>query len=464
MKNILIFCIFLLTCCIPSRKNDDNIVTLKGKIDNLDSETTYLVDVSDKAGLKVPENIKISLNPNHEFQLTFSLDQPAYYVLGNNTLFLSPGDNLTMAIDYLDKHKATFKGVGSAACTYLKSIPEFEATGYLGKNNENIKENLNEFINDILVPETEKALNTIENLEGVSDKFKELEKARVKSNVVRSIMLYTAGYMRKFIEGYSIANDMDLFRETRKDHIDQTRYLLKKYGNGLAKAQNIILPEFRKILTWVTDTTGVDMPAYEPVTRIDEYRNTERLLQKYARCFTSFPTDLNPNEVLNELEAAKSQMVTEEYALLIDKYVSGFANLRKGLPAFDFTGFDIHNNPYRLSQFKGKYIYIEFSASYCHACIAEYPHFQRLYKEFKNRKDIVFLTVGVDTEKSKWEEHIKTHPHENLTLHVNRNYLTPYKIAFIPRFVVIDKDFTFYDPFASRPSQPETAEMLKNLK
>jgi len=173
---------------------------------------------------------------------------------------------------------------------------------------------------------------------------------------------------------------------------------------------------------------------------------------------------VNPNDVQKELENAKVKMPTPLYRDLIDKSINQYSDIKKGAPVFDFTGFDSNNNPVKLSQFKGKYIYLDFWATWCGPCIKEYPFFQDLYQKFKGGDNIVFISVSTDQDKEKWSQYMKEHVHETISIHVNSSYLSPYKIAFIPRFILINKDFTFLDPFAPRPSQPGTEELLKTLK
>lgn len=457
-----IFLIVITLSCLACNKNS-NEVYLSGQIENFQGEQVVLVDVSDRAGLRMPENIIIDLTPEKTFETKIELEAPAYYQLGDNTLFLSPGDRLNAVIDFADRERSFFSGKGSEANHYLKSIPHPNATGYLGVSNEHVTEDINDFLFEYMIPKAKQANSELEDMKNVTDSFKQLERARIKSNVVRSIMLYTAMYMREFVEDYNFGEDRELFYQMREQHLSAARDILTEYADGLVEADHIILPEFRKIISFFTNSSGEDLPAYEPVLRIDEYRTAETLLQKYARCFTSFPTDLNPNDVLVELEEASSQMTTDLYKQLIDKSVAEYENLKPGLPAFDFTAYDVDGNPYQLSQFKGKYIYIDFWATWCGPCIMQYPHFMELAEAYSNHDEIMFLTISTDHDKDKWVQYMHEHPHDVLSLHAGRLGLEPYKIAFIPRFIMIDKDFRFIDPFAPRPSEPEADEILQRL-
>lgn len=60
-------------------------------------------------------------------------------------------------------------------------------------------------------------------------------------------------------------------------------------------------------------------------------------------------------------------------------------------PAPDFTLADISGKEHKLSDYKGKKVYIKFWASWCGPCLRSLPHTEKLAKE---EKDFVVLTVA----------------------------------------------------------------------
>lgn len=77
-----------------------------------------------------------------------------------------------------------------------------------------------------------------------------------------------------------------------------------------------------------------------------------------------------------------------------------------GSKAPDFTQNDINGKPVSLSDFKGKYVLVEFWASWCSPCRAESPNLLKQYAAFKD-KGFEILGVSVDSDKGKWLEAIK---------------------------------------------------------
>ena len=65
----------------------------------------------------------------------------------------------------------------------------------------------------------------------------------------------------------------------------------------------------------------------------------------------------------------------------------------KAIQAFDFTAMDKDGKTVKLSDFKGKKVYINMWASWCGPCMREIPELEKTYQKLKDNKDIVFLSM-----------------------------------------------------------------------
>ena len=91
-------------------------------------------------------------------------------------------------------------------------------------------------------------------------------------------------------------------------------------------------------------------------------------------------------------EARFAADYSDYYLDLLRKDIALEKKLAIGQPAPDFRLKDLEGNEHSLAEFKGKYVYMEFSASWCGWCKKELPYIKEAYAKLKD-KDIVFVTM-----------------------------------------------------------------------
>lgn len=106
----------------------------------------------------------------------------------------------------------------------------------------------------------------------------------------------------------------------------------------------------------------------------------------------------------------------------------------------DFTLKDIGGNTVKLSDYKGKVVFLDFWASWCPPCRNSIPAIIALHKEFESNKDVVILGINVGERLDTVQEFMQK---ENMTYTillgdnaVSRNY----RVNGIPAFFIIDKE------------------------
>ena len=117
-----------------------------------------------------------------------------------------------------------------------------------------------------------------------------------------------------------------------------------------------------------------------------------------------------------------------------------------GQPAPDFTLKTPEGSDLSLSDLHGKYVVLDFWASWCRPCRASFPEMKKLYAEYKNRH-VEILGVSDDFRKDDW---LKALEEDQLPwLQVIDEFPVPHKpsrvgtlyaIHYLPTLILIDPD------------------------
>lgn len=114
-----------------------------------------------------------------------------------------------------------------------------------------------------------------------------------------------------------------------------------------------------------------------------------------------------------------------------------------GSVAADFTQNDTAGKPVKLSNFRGKYVLLDFWASWCGPCRQENPNVVRVYNKYKD-KNFTVLGVSLDRGREAWLKAIKddglTWTHVSDLKYWNNEAAQQYGVQSIPQNFLLDPE------------------------
>ncbi len=179
-------------------------------------------------------------------------------------------------------------------------------------------------------------------------------------------------------------------------------------------------------------------------TAIDRFIS-RRFNSPVASLVLAFSYDMDPNKdvVLLEkrMELLEGKALQTRYAQGIKQVINNAKVGAVGSKAPDFTQVDTLGKKVTLSQFKGKYVLVDFWASWCGPCRRENPNVVAIYNQFKN-KNFTVLGISLDQDKESWLQAIKADhlawTHVSDLKYFSNEVAQMYHIQSIPQNFLID--------------------------
>ena len=127
-----------------------------------------------------------------------------------------------------------------------------------------------------------------------------------------------------------------------------------------------------------------------------------------------------------------------EYGVKLKEAISSLQKGSPGSTATNFSELDIKGDSLSLLKFRGKYILLDFWASWCKPCRAGNPELVRLYKKYKER-GIEFIGIADDnSNEDKWKLAVEK-DNVNIWRHIlDKRIGNDYAVHTIPLQILID--------------------------
>lgn len=410
----------------------------------------------------------IEVKADGSFQINGHIDIAGDYYLrlekGAIPLYLAPGQDLEVSVDPEDIQNTSFSGSLAEENRFIQKASELskEQSSTVRKYYEAPAEDYLKGMDSLRKAEDKLLEDFLKTNPGMSSEFVESRRILNDFSYYSSLMnyenihsYYTGVDSVELPDGwYGFIDDID---------IDRPEYL------KVPVSLNVINTIINKR---IEENTGLGDEAWGTAELlseqfdyiIDNFENQE-LINHFLYTNLSSYIDSRGTGGAEELtERFYSISTNEQDISSIREKEKEWAPLAEGMPAPAFTLPDIDGNMVSLSDFRGKYVYIDFWATWCGPCKIEIPYLEKMTEEYKD-KNLEIISISVDRDKQAWIDMVTEDQPQWIQLHDSIMINDEYLVKYIPTFVLIDREGKIIDARAHRPSSGDLlTDQLNSLE
>ena len=173
---------------------------------------------------------------------------------------------------------------------------------------------------------------------------------------------------------------------------------------------------------------------------IRENKNVE-VAAYYLRFLSN---DMSLEELVQEFNGLASEVQNSPMAQEVREEIADRQRVRPGQPAPDFDLATPDGSRLALSDLRGKYVVLDFWASWCRPCRASFPEMKQIYAKYKD-KGVEILGITNDSRQEDWLKALEQDQlpwkqviDEFPVRHKPAKVATLYAIPYLPTLILID--------------------------
>ncbi len=454
---------FLAACCLVlTHAYAGGIVKLHGKITNPISDSISVVYQDSWVGYE-PRTVSARLGSDGSFSLSFP-QKHDYSVVSirhgaqGTEIAPLPGDDLLLTLNAANFDSTLhYEGKGAEIANFMaahmlaRSFANFFGSRTQGASGL-APDSFIVRINTSLQKETDFVNN---NGAALPESFKKLWLANFQYGVYDAMLNYPVFHEVQKQHSYSISQ------------FDVTDFPVVQTVPGVFDDNLLDLPYYRQ---YVTKYYNEQLGASERLKGLKPGNNDSAALRltianmppRSAELYEASLIYRHVNtgtysDLISLLSTFRDRCPNSEYLALLGNKIEAKKKTSAGSPEMDFAINTIDGKTMRLSDLKGKVVFIDFWASWCGPCKGEMPYAKKIEEQFKG-KDVVFLYVSLDADPEAWKKMLDEMQVDGIHMRDGSGgwtgpVATEYGIQSVPSFFLIDKQGVYAMDATPRPSQ-----------
>lgn len=132
-----------------------------------------------------------------------------------------------------------------------------------------------------------------------------------------------------------------------------------------------------------------------------------------------------------------------QYTSFLKKFYDQVKSVSPGQPAIDFSIPNREGEMVQMEDFKGKYVLLDFWASWCIPCLNEFPHMRDLYRKY-SRDDFEIVAVSIEKDSLTWRRTLQRFDNPWIQLYGGNGFeqetFEKYRGGGIPFYILVNRE------------------------
>ena len=455
VKALIIILVLITFQCVDDKNKSELTTKIEGKIQGVNLKNLYLLN-------HFGDTINtIVVNPNANFDLKLKDFEEGYFTLlygeEKSNIYLATGDSLYLN---LSADELKISGHGAERNNYLirKHSPEFNWYSNYYKTGQKGNQMVY-YHNHYFKTLKEKLFELSDESKFVKNESKELEYELANWLLVNQFSLENTKVNDSIAEELTWAKSFNIDDNDAINNSKNYISLVSKILISQNRFDHSVLNDYYNRINHPSFKTHFLLNLITPLHKELQFGEDD---YKKSKTVESFINNQQP-----------SDSIGFHIFNLYDKFHKAEGKIAS------FLYENINGKMVSLEDFRGKFVYIDFWATWCAPCLAEIPYLKKLEERFKNDK-IEFIGISIDklNAKEKWKKMVVQKELSNTQLFapsqgyqekvnitdefMKLTYVNSYYLG-IPHFLLIDPEGKIIDTYTYRPSNKKTKENISKL-